>query len=253
MLLAIDIGNSLTSLGLFQGSELLHQWTLSTNRTRTVDELEGLLSALLTRHQLQFSSIRHVSLCSVVPAASQTYEKLAQQIIQCSFSRVAIQPKMPFRVEVDHPAEVGADRLANAAYAAFKLSLPAVVIDIGTAITFDLIVKGPTYVGGIILPGLGLALESLGGRTAQLPIVDIQQPKSVVGRNTVECIQSGVYFGYADALQGLIRRFKEATPGIQDVVLTGGGAAIYEGKLAGVTQYLPNLTLHGIRLFHSLH
>ena len=251
MLLAIDIGNSQTSLGLFKGSELTHQWLLSTQSTRTPDELEAILFSFFQRHSLKIEEIRQVILCSVVPSSDAAYEHFVESTLKLPLYRVGITPKMPIQMEVDNPVEVGADRIANAIYAAVHFKLPALIIDIGTAITFDLVKRGPTYAGGLILPGMGLALQSLGGGTAKLPVVGLKHPTRLIGRNTIECIQNGIYFGYIEAIEGLICRFKVENLELAEVVLTGGGGELYKNSLKGTTAYHSDLTLHGIRLFYE--
>ncbi len=251
MLLAIDVGNSQTSYGLFRNETLLHHWRAVTQASRTADEHAAFLFPLLQQAVIPSSSIHHVALCSVVPNADYAHLVFARDYLKLPLFK--IHSGIPFgcRLNVDTPGEVGADRLANAAYAVKYLKLPAIVIDLGTATTFDVISEGPSYEGGVIVPGLQMAVEALGVRTAKLPIVDLKFPQRVIAKSTIECIQSGVLYGYCDLIDGLIdRTLKELGKG-GDIVLTGGVAPLLHKHLRTSTKLLPNLTLEGMFLIHK--
>jgi type III pantothenate kinase len=248
VLLAIDIGNTQTSFGVFDKDKLLHHWRAETRVPRTSDEYASFLYPLLGKAGLADASWEGVALCSVVPAADATLQRFCTQYLKAAPVRIDNTLDLGVKISVDFPAEVGADRLANAAYAARFLELPAVVIDLGTATTFDVITKDG-YQGGIILPGPRLGVAALSGNTAKLPPIDLGFPKSVIGKNTVACIQSGMSYGYLDLLEGLLGRIL-AEVGPCEVALTGGLSYLFQQKLKAKAQYLPNLTLEGTALLY---
>jgi len=252
MLLAVDVGNSQTSYGLFDGDKLVKHWRGQTRATRTADEHAAFLFPLLHQAGVDPEKIASVALCSVVPNADYALAILARDYLHRAIFNVHCDLKLGFKIRVDTPKEVGADRLANAAYSVKFLRLPALVIDLGTATTFDVISKGPHYEGGVILPGLQMAVDALGVRTAKLPVVGLKFPTRVIAKSTIECIQSGVLYGYCDMLDGLIARTISELGEPAEIVLTGGVAPLLHKHLRTATKLLPNLTLEGIVLIHSL-
>lgn len=248
MLLAVDLGNSQVSFGIFDNSHLKFHWRLETKSTRTADEYASLLFPLLDRSGLSRESFSGVALCSVVPPGEHELELFFRHYFNLVPFKVRIDNDLGFKVNVDVPSEVGADRLANAAYACANLPLPCVVIDIGTATTFDVVTQEKSYEGGVIFPGVRLALDSLGTKTSKLPKVDLEFPSRAIGKNTVECIQAGVLLGYCDLIDGLLDRTEKELKAKPAVVLTGGFAFLFKDKLKRSTQVLPDLTLEGIRL-----
>lgn len=245
MLLAIDVGNSQTSYGIFKNEKLLHHWRSETKVSRTPEEYASFLFPLLKHASLENIDWEGVALCSVVPPADHAIEEFATHYLKRSPFKVTYQRNLGFTFNVDAPHEVGPDRLANAAYAIQFLKLPAIVVDLGTATTFDVITNDAKYQGGIILPGVRMGAESLSSRTSLLPRVDVAFPPSVIGKNTTTCIQSGVLWGYTDAIDGLLERLVREVPGAE-IVLTGGVAPLFHKKLRHASQLLPNLTLEGI-------
>lgn len=248
MLLALDIGNTQISFGLFDGSTLRHHWRAETKASRTADEYASLLFPLLDHAGIGIESLTAVALCSVVPAADFSVKRFSKLYLK--HEAFVVDAKAPgLRLNVDFPSEVGADRLANAAYATHHLKLPAVVVDIGTATTFDVVGEGGVYEGGIILPGMRVAVEALGLRTSKLPVVDLSFPPNVIGKNTISCIQSGILYGYVELIDGLLRRLEKELDR-PTIVLTGGMGGLLRDRLAHKAEYLPNLTLEGIELLY---
>lgn len=249
MLLAVDIGNSQTSFGFFDGSLRFH-WRMQTVRSRTADEYAAFLFPLMQKHGLQDSDVSGVALCSVVPAADTAFENFCRSYWKVSPFKVDHTCQMDFRLAIDFPEEVGADRLANGAYAVKHMRLPALVIDIGTATTFDVVTKDRAYSGGVILPGPRLAMEALGLGTSKLPMVNLQFPERAIGKNTVECIQAGILYGYCDLIDGLVARTVAELGETPDIALTGGFATIFHQRLKTQSKLLPNLTLEGTEILY---
>lgn len=251
MLLAVDAGNSQTSFGIFEGDNLRHHWRAGTHGALTSDEYAAFLLPLLQRENISAEKLSGIALCSVVPSIDRAFIGFTKKYLQRDCYQIDHKSRLGFSLGVDFPAEVGADRLANSAYAVQKLKLPAVVVDIGTATTFDVITADNVYQGGMILPGVRLWVESLFRNTAKLMNVDLQFPPSVVGKNTVTCIQSGILYGYTDLLDGLITRL-ERELGSFTLVFTGGFSSLFEGRVKAHYQHLPDLTLEGISLLYKL-
>lgn len=252
MLLAIDFGNTQVSFGIFSNDrKLVHHWRAETTASRTKDEYAALLFPLFQHHSIDPKSLTGVAVCSVVPPANENFKRFCLDYLGVKPFLVQHTSQLGFTLNVDLPQEVGADRLANAAYAVTHLKLPAIVVDLGTATTFDIVSEKKVYEGGIILPGVKMGTESLSRRTALLPDVDVRFPKSVIGKNTVACIQSGVLWGYTDAINGLLERLKKEVPGAT-IVLTGGVAPLFQEKLNVTAQILPNLTLEGTEILFRL-
>lgn len=249
MLLAIDIGNSQTSFGVFDGETLKYHWRGETRVSRTSDEHAAYLLPLMERAGLSQAKWEGVALCSVVPAAESALERFCTDYLHLLPLKIDSALNLGVKVNVDFPAEVGADRLANAAYAVDKLSLPCIVMDLGTATTFDVITQEKGYIGGVILPGVRLGLAALSNNTAKLPPIDLGFPKSVIGKNTIACIQSGMSFGYLDLLDGLLGRIMGEV-GPCEVALTGGLSSLFHQRLKVKSKYLPNLTLEGTALLY---
>lgn len=253
MFLAVDIGNSQTCFGIFddgEGTELKTSWRFETKPSRTSDEYGSLLFPLLARAGLS-DKWSAIALASVVPTADFSFETFCKNYWhQIPFK---IHPGMSCEVKlnVDVPSEVGADRIANAAYALHHMKLPAIIVDYGTATTIDVVSKERAFVGGAILPGVRLGVESLGAKTSKLPRVDLEFPKNVIGRNTVDCIRSGALYGYCDLIDGLLTRTVSELGEKADIVLTGGLSSLFHGRLSHSTRLVPEVTLEGIRLLHD--
>jgi type III pantothenate kinase len=257
MLLAIDIGNTNVTTGLFRNGALAATRRSTTHGRATADELEHVLDALLRLDDASFADVSAIAACSVVPALTAALESVATRRERPLL--VAAAGTVPIAIRVERPADVGADRLLNALAAARLHGTPAIVADFGTATTLDCVAADGAFVGGAIAPGLELGLEALAGRTAKLPRVELRAPDRAIGRDTVSAIQSGAILGYQALADGLIARIRAElaeTAGRPAtdvrVILTGGlSAAPWARALAGVDAIDPDLTLKGLAILHA--
>jgi type III pantothenate kinase len=248
MLLTIDVGNTNTVLGVFRGQELIANWRLTTARQQTVDEYGVLTRNLFTLAELDRGAIGGVIISSVVPPVNWTLGEMAR--IYFGKKALFVEPgvKTGMSVLVDNPLEVGADRIVNGVAAFHKYGGPCIVVDFGTAITFDVISERCEYLGGVIAPGLGISSEALFARTAKLPRVEIKDPGKVIGTNTVTHIQAGLYYGAVDMVDGMLARIK-AELGKEAVVVATGGQARLVARGSKQIQHTDEfLTLAGLRI-----
>jgi len=252
MLLAIDVGNTNIVIGVFRGETLAHSWRLTTIRERTSDELGILISDLCDRNDIRQSEISGIVIASVVPPLTGSLVTMVMDY----FGRVplifepAVNGGIP--ILIDNPAEVGADRVVNsiAAFAAYGgKGLPIIVVDFGTATTFDAVSAKGEYLGGIICPGPQVAADALFQRAAKLPRIEVRKPARVIGTNTVAAMQSGTFWGYVDMVEGLVRRMKLELGGAAVVVATGGLASIVAPESKMIEHIDQELTLRGLRLW----
>lgn len=251
MLLALDIGNTETTVGLFQGEQLLGHWRLTTTVARTPDEWGALLSTYLTNAGHSPSGVRAVVVASVAPAVTQNVLTGVGAITGVTPVQVDGQSKLPITLDVAEPLTVGADRIVNTLAACALFGRDTIVVDFGTATTFDCITKDGRFIGGVIMPGIRTASDELVRRTAKLPATELTPPERVIGRRTEDCIRSGVIWGTVDAVDGLIRRIRAEWPMRGDppyVVATGGLAPLVAPLTAEIEAVQPDLTLVGLRL-----
>jgi len=257
MLLALDVGNTNITLGVFRAGALLTTRRAATDARATTDQLELLLDGLLRLDGMAVGDVDAIALASVVPGLTAALEAVAERRDRPLI--VAGPGTMPLAIRVDRPADVGADRLVNALAAARLHGTPAVVVDFGTATTFDCVAADGAYVGGAIAPGLELGLEALAARTAKLPRIELRAPDRAIGRDTVTAMQAGTVFGYQALAAGLLERVRReladangVLPAEVKAILTGGlSAAPWARALEGIDAIDPDLTLKGLAILHA--
>lgn len=255
MIIVFDVGNTETTIGLFDDAELRAHWRIMTDAPRTADELGVLLQNLLDREGVNPSSVVDASIGSVVPRVTAPLVEACERWLQVR--RVTVvdgASPLPIQLDVDEPATVGADRIVNTLAASRIFGCDAVVVDLGTATTFDCITANGVFLGGVIAPGVLVMAESLFRRTSKLPATELIPPKQVIGKNTSECIRAGVMLGAAELIDGLVRRIKASWPGAETpvVIATGGLAETFAQLCESFDRVEPYLTLHGLRMAHAL-
>jgi type III pantothenate kinase len=252
MLLTIDIGNTDTTLGVFEGEELRATWHIATSIHRRADEYGALLLDLLHQQGLDTSDIEAIALCGVVPPLIATFDELFQRYFHISPLVVGVGVKTGVRIRMDNPREVGADRIVNAAAAHHLYGGPVIITDLGTATTFDTVSKEGDYLGGAIAPGIMTAAEALFTRAAMLPRVEMVRPEHAIGTNTIAAMQSGIIFGYVGLIEGMVARIQKELGGKAKVVATGGVAELIAKETAVIDVVNPSLTLIGLRLIYEM-
>jgi type III pantothenate kinase len=248
MLLAIDTGNTQTVLGLFEKERLVAHWRIATQKGATEDELGVLLRALFAAQDLTPSSVDGVIVSSVVPDWNGILGATARRTFGHDALFVAPGIKTGLPILYENPHEVGADRIVNAVAAVYRFGAPVLVLDFGTATTFDVVSPKGEYLGGVIAPGLGISAEALFQRAARLMRVDVRRPARIIGRTTEESVQSGLFHGYLALVEGLVKRLRGELGVEAPVVATGGLASIFQAELTFLTAVDPHLTLLGLRL-----
>lgn len=248
MLLAIDVGNTHTVIGLFENDRLVQCWRLSTSPHRTVDEYGILFRNLFEPARFHANQVNHAVISCVVPPLKETLKNMCR--FYFSVDAVIIGPgiKTGIALQVDQPHEVGADRIVNAAAALEIYGGPAVVVDFGTATTFDPLSKEGAFLGGAIAPGLNISAEALYRHASKLPRVEITKPRSVIGKNTVDNIQSGLFYGYIGLVDGLLERICHEMGGTPRVISTGGLGPIFAKESRWIERHDPDLTLKGLQI-----
>jgi len=252
MLLAIDIGNTSIKLGIFENDKLKATWTVATGIHRTSDEYAEILLDLMERRKILPSKITGVAVCSVVPPLLPTFMELCKKYLDIKPLIVEAGVKTGMRILVDNPREVGPDRVVNAVAAQHLYGKPIIIIDLGTATTFDVVSKEGDYLGGAIAPGIIIATEALYTRTAALPRIGLSHPRQVIGKNTVGAMQSGIIFGYIALIEGMLARIERELGSKAKVVATGGQAHLVAGEISAIEAVNPDLTLIGLRLIYEM-
>ena len=247
MLLAIDVGNTNTALGVYRDDRLIRNWRLSTERNRTVDEYGVLLRTLFSLDKLDVKAVRSVIVASVVPPLDWKVAEMVQRYF--SLKAVFVTPdNAGIPILYDDPREVGADRIVDAVAVLDRYSAPAIVVDLGTATTFNAITRKGEYQGGLIAPGIELSAATLIERAAKLPRIDIGRPRTLIGQSTAESMQSGFFWGYVSLVDGIVGRMIEELGDDTVVIATGGMARFIDGESKFITKIDENLTLDGLFL-----
>jgi type III pantothenate kinase len=251
--MAVDIGNTNTVIGIFEGARFLAHWRIATDRARLADEHAMLLQALFDHARLPWDSLGGTIIASVVPPLTGIWTDVCQRYLHISPLVVSEGVEVGVRILTEHPAEVGVDRVVNSLAAFRRYGGPCIVIDFGTATTFDIVSSQGDYLGGAIAPGLGIAAEALTSRTAKLPRIELEPPPHAIGKNTRHAMQSGLMFGYAGLVEGLVRRIQAELPdGPAKVIATGGLAEVIARLTPTIEAVDPWLTLEGLRLIYEL-
>lgn len=250
MLLAIEQGNTNTLFAVHDGRSWIAQWRAATASTRTADEYAVWLSQLLAMADLKFATLDACIISSVVPQSVFNLRNLARRYLQCEPLVIGENAELGIPVRIDKPSEAGADRLVNAIGAHAIYPGVLLVLDSGTATTFDVIAADGGFEGGVIAPGINLSMEALHQAAAKLPRVAIQKPQRVVGKDTVGAMQSGVFWGYIALIEGLIARIKAEWGEPMTVVATGGVASLFHGATLAIDHFDPDLTIRGLLEIH---
>ncbi len=248
MLLVIDVGNTNTSLGVYDGTRLVAHWRLTTNRARTVDEYGVHSRNLFELAGLDFKAIDAVAIASVVPPLNYTLKTMSERYFQQTPLFVDENTNHGLKICYEPASEVGADRIVDAVAALQKYGAPCIIVDFGTATTFDVLGKNEEYLGGVIAPGIMISSDALFAKTAKLPRVDIKRPPKVVGTSTRTAMQSGLYHGYTGLVDGVLRKIIDEIGGAPKVVATGGLAPLIATGSEFITIVDETLTLDGLRL-----
>ncbi|MBI9048576.1 MAG: type III pantothenate kinase [Anaerolineaceae bacterium] len=252
MLLAIDIGNTNITLGLYQGENLSAKWRMATSYERMPDEYGLQIAGFLNHNKIDTSQLHGIFIASVVPPltdkisdACTTYLKISPMIFHHNM-------QTGIKLAYENPSTIGADRIVDAAAAKILYALPACIVDFGTATTFDAVSRDAEYLGGAIAPGINIGAEALFERTAQLPKINLAIPEGVIGKNTVHAMQSGLIFGYVGLVEGMVARFKTELGQDTTIIATGGLANMIAEIIPCIDHVAPWLTLDGIRLIWEM-
>ncbi|MGC9032942.1 MAG: type III pantothenate kinase [Thermosulfidibacteraceae bacterium] len=251
MILTCDIGNTNIVFGLFKGNELTYAWRISSERRRTPCEISVLVKSLFEMEGLNAEEIEGIAISSVVPPLTNILKEALLKITK-EADIVIVGPgvKTGISVLVENPKEVGTDRIVNAVAGYHLYGGPLIIVDFGTATTFDVVSEKGEYLGGAISPGIGISMEALFRETAQLPRIDLQKPQRVIGKNTVESMQSGVFYGYVGLVDGMIERIMGEI-GRAKIIATGGYATLLATSSKYIEKVEPNLTLLGLKIIYD--
>jgi type III pantothenate kinase len=248
VLLAIDVGNTQTHVGMFEGDELVHHWRFATTRFATADELATTLAGLLGLRDLKLGDVHAAMVSAVVPTLAHEYDQVIERYFGGRGLLVGPEIKSGMPIRIDRPQELGADRLANAIAAYDKVGGACIAVDFGTAINYDVISGAGEYLGGVISPGIEISLDALSARAARLPRVEIEKPRHAIGKGTQEAIQAGVVYGFAGQVDAILGRLREELGEEATTIATGGFAAAIVPFCEQVDEVDDRLTLQGLKL-----
>ncbi len=251
MLLALDVGNTNIVIGVFDGGDLKTHFRVSTAQNRTADEYGHSIISLLGYSGIKQSDVSDVIISTVVPPITDTLREMAHRYFNSDAIFVGPGIKIGMNIKYENPKEVGADRIVNAVAAIALYGAPVIVVDFGTATTFCAINDKSEYLGGCIAPGIGISIEALFRAAARLSRVEVRKPDNLIGRNTVESMQSGIYYGFVGQVDEISRRIKKELGGNPKVIATGGLASLIAADSATIDEVQPLLTLEGLRLIHK--
>lgn len=252
MLLVVDVGNTNTVFAVFSGEKLTGTWRISSMRDRTADEYALALSELLALGGISLKKISGIIISSVVPQTIFPLKMFSRKYLSMEPLVVGDGVKLPIKVKIDRPTEVGADRLVNAVAAFEKYASPAVILDFGTATTFDVIGAKGDYMGGVIAPGINLSIDALHRAAAKLPEIAVERPLKVIGTNTVAAMQSGVYWGYVGLIEGIVAKIRAEHKKPMKVIATGGLSPLFAKATKIIDALEPDLTIHGLKILYGL-
>lgn len=255
MLLVVDVGNTNIVFGVYKGETLIHDWRISSDKAKTSDEYGMLITQILDNVNIKLATVKAIIISSVVPNLMYTLQNMVVKYFNREPIIVGVGVKTGINIRYDNPREVGADRIVNAVAVTQTYKGPCIIIDVGTAITFCVVDEHKNYIGGLILPGIGISAEALVTRTAKLPKVEIVRPEKVIGKTTVSSMQSGLYFGFSRMIDGVIGDICDEIqmePKDVNIIATGG----FSGLLLGESEYdviiNRDLTLHGLRYIYEM-
>jgi type III pantothenate kinase len=248
VLLAVDVGNTQTALGLYDGEELVESWRVATEAERTGDEIAALVVRLLELRDLGFGDVTDVALCSAVPLLVRAYQEVAERYAEAPLMVLGPGVKTGIPILYDDPREVGPDRIANAVAARERHGAPCIVVDFGTSTNFDAVSSAGEYVGGVLAPGIEISMDALFLRAARLTRVDFAEPRTVIGKTTVSALQSGLVYGFAGQVDGIVGRMREELGDTAPAIATGGLADLIAPHSETIERVDPLLTLEGVRL-----
>lgn len=252
MLLVIDVGNSNIVFGVYDGEKLIRSWRLTTDKSRTSDEYAALLHTLFGQAGLSFTSVNAAIISSVVPPLTDVMKAVSRDIFNLTPLVVGPDIKTGMLIHYDNPREAGADRIVNAVAGYEKHRCPLVIVDFGTATTFDYVNGKGEYCGGAIAPGIGISLEALFQRASKLPRVDIVKPPHVIAKNTVNSMQAGILYGYVGLVDGIVERIRAECQEQVRVVATGGLASLIAPESKTIDEVDAFLTLDGLRILYEM-
>ena len=248
MLLVVDAGNTQTHLGTFRGGELVHDWRFATVRESTADELGAVLRNLLALRGVSLENLDAAIVSSTVPQQRPEWTAMAQRYLGCEMHVVGPGLKTGMAIRYDNPREIGPDRLVNAVAGYEKVGGPCVVVDFGTAVTYDVVSADGEYLGGIIFPGVEISMEALTERAAALPKIELGTPRALIGKTTIDAIRSGAVYGFAGMVDGILGRLREELGDEMKTLATGGLASAIVPFCEAIDEVDDELTLTGLRL-----